>query len=180
MSYSNNKMQSNYLPKFFLLLLLTALLAACDSGEGDDLDKFMASSSDSMGKDVEPLPQVTPYLPLQYNADGTLTDPFKARKANNTAGSLQPNTSRPKETLEAFPLESLKYVGSLSKGNLRVALIKTPDNTVQQVKTGNYLGPNFGLITAINDSEVVLKEIIQDDLTGDWVERNSSINMQDK
>ena len=170
---------SNSLLKLVALAVLTSFLAACSDGEGDDLDKFMANAANDMGKAVEPLPQVIPYAPLQYNADGILTDPFKARKAGNKAGALQPNTTRTKEPLEAFPLESLKYVGSLSKNKLTYALIKTPDNTVQQVKTGNYVGPNFGLVTAINETEVMLKEIVQDDLTGDWIERNTSINMQE-
>ncbi len=139
----------------------------------------MATAANDMGKGVEPLPEVLPYSPLEYNADGTLTDPFKARKALSKAGALQPNTNRPREALEAFPLESLKYVGSLSRNKSIFALIKTPDNNIQQVKKGNYVGPNFGLVTQINESDIVVKEIVQDDLTGDWVERNASINLQE-
>lgn len=165
--------------KFALILSLISIVAACSGDSGDDLDKFMASAANDMGKSVEPLPEVLPYSPLQFNADGTLSDPFKARKALNKSGSLQPNTNRPKEALEGYPLESLKYVGSMSKNKLSYALVKTPDNTIQQVKTGNYVGPNFGLVTQINDSAIEIKEIIQDDLTGDWVERNSSINLQE-
>ena len=174
-----NSIQSNLLSKLAVMTLLASLLAACSGGEGDDLDKFMATAANDMGKSVEPLPEVLPYSPLQYNADGTLSDPFKARKALSKAGALQPNTNRPKEALEAFPLESLKYVGSLSKNKSIFALIKTPDNTIQQVKMGNYVGPNFGLVTQINESDIVVKEIVQDDLTGDWVERNASINLQE-
>ncbi len=165
--------------KFLLIVLFGILLVACNSDEGDDLDKFMASAANEMSKSVEPLPEVLPYSPLQYNADGTLSDPFKARKVLNKSGALQPNTNRPREALEAFPLESLKYVGSLSKNKLTYALIKTPDNAVQQVKVGNYIGPNFGLVTKINEADISIKEIIQDDLTGDWVERNASINLQE-
>jgi len=50
---------------------------------------------------------------------------------------------------------------------------------VQQVKVGNYVGQNFGLVTQITDSEVVLKEIVQDDLSGDWVERVSNLVLQE-
>ena len=164
---------------FVLIATLSSLLVACNGGKGDDLDKFMATAADNMGKGVEPLPEVLPYTPLQYNADGTLSDPFKARKATGKTGALQPNTNRPKEALEAYPLESLKYVGLISKNKLTYALIKTPDNTVQQAKVGNYIGPNFGLITKIDEAEIALKEIIQDDLTGDWVERTASINLQE-
>ena len=164
---------------FILPIFLACLMTACGGGEGDDLDQFMKNSANDMSKSVEPLPEVLPYIPLQYNADGTLSDPFKARKATSKSGSLQPNTNRPKEALESYPLESLKYVGSMSKNKLTYALIRTPDSTIQQVKIGNYLGPNFGLITAINENAIDIKEIIQDDLTGDWVERNASLNLQE-
>lgn len=174
-----NLFKINLLPKIVLLTVLSAGLVACSGDKGDDLDKFMATAANDMGKNVEPLPEVLPYSPLQYNADGVLSDPFKARKAANKSGALQPNTNRPKEALEAYPLESLKYVGSLSKNKLTYALIKTPDNTVQQVKIGNYMGPNFGLVTKIDDTSISLKEITQDDLTGDWVERTTSINLQE-
>jgi type IV pilus assembly protein PilP len=165
--------------KLLLISLMLGLLSACGGDEGDDLDKFMASAANDMSKSVEPLPEVLPYIPLQYNVDGILSDPFKAKKAVGRASSLQPNTNRPKEALEAFPLESLKYVGSMSKKNIIYALIKTPDNAVQQIKKGNYIGPNFGLVTQINEADIIIKEIIQDDLTGDWVERNASINLQE-
>ena len=172
-------MLSNSTLKLALIAPFIIILGACSGNKGDDLDKFMATAANDMGKGVEPLPEVLPYSPLQFNADGTLSDPFKARKASNKSGSLQPNTNRPKEALEAYPLESLKYVGSMSKNKLQYALVKTPDNTIQQVKMGNYIGPNFGLVTEINEGAIEIKEIIQDDLTGDWVERNSSINLQE-
>jgi type IV pilus assembly protein PilP len=171
--------ENNVKFKIILMIAISCTLFGCKGEKGDDLDKFMADAANDMGKGVEPLPEVLPYSPLQYNADGTLSDPFKARKASSKSGSLQPNTNRPKEALEAYPLESLKYVGSLSKNKLTYALVKTPDSTLQQVKTGNYVGPNFGLVTQINESAIEIKEIIQDDLTGDWVERNSSINLQE-
>lgn len=161
------------------VILLSFFLAACDGGEGDDLDQFMANAAAGMDTEVEPLPEVLPYTPLPYNADGSLRDPFKAHKMKRNSGGLQPNMNRPKEMLESFPLESLLYVGSLSKKGANYALIKTPEKAVQQVRVGNYLGPNFGLITAINDSEVTIKEVIRDDINDEWVERSASINLQE-
>ena len=168
-----------YFFKSSAIVILGSSLLACGDGAGDDLDQFMANAATNVSKSVEALPEVLPYSPLQYNADGTLSDPFKARKAVSNSGNLQPNTNRPKEPLEAYPLESLKYVGSMSRSKLTYALVKTPDNTIQQVKRGNSMGPNYGLVTAINESEIALKEIVQDDLTGDWVERTASINLQE-
>jgi type IV pilus assembly protein PilP len=164
--------------RLLYLILSVFLLASCGGTEGDDLDQFMADAAKTMSTKVEPLPQVQPYVPLQFNVDGTISDPFRPRKVVSS-GTFQPNLSRPKEPLEAFPLENLKYVGALTKNKSTYALIKTPDNTLQQVKIGNYLGTNYGLVTSINDSEVTLKEIVQDELSGDWVERISSLSLQE-
>jgi len=164
----------------YLTLLLSLGLVACHGDEGDDLDKFIRDSVKTMHPKIKPLPEVKPYLALQYNADGKLSDPFHPRKAANKSSVLQPNTSRPKEPMEAYPLESIKYVGQLSKSKLTFALLLTPDNGVQQVKVGNYVGQNFGMITKITDSEIVLKEIVQDELTGDWIERVSTLALQEK
>ncbi len=170
-----------YIKAYFKLLIAFSLcfLVGCSNETGDDLDQFMANAANDMSKTVAPLPEVLSYSPLQYNVDGVLTDPFLAKKASKGSGSLQPNTNRPRELLESFPLESLFYVGSLSKKRLKYALIKTPDETLQQVRVGNYLGPNFGLITAIKESAIEIKEVVQDDATGDWVEREASINLQE-
>lgn len=162
-----------------LLTLLSCLLLGCDGKQGDDLDQFMANAANNMSKSVAPLPEVLPYTPLEYNVDGALNDPFKPRKVRSGGGSLQPNTNRPREALESFPLESLIYVGSLSKKGHKYALIKTPDETLQRVKVGNYLGPNFGMITSISENEINIKEVVQDDVTGDWIERDASINLQE-
>lgn len=169
----------NLLFKRLLIVVFIGLLAACTPEEGDDLDQFIATAANNMSKTVPPLPEVLPYTPLQYNVDGVLDDPFRARKAV-AGGSLQPNTDRPREPLEAFPLESLAYVGSMSKRSAKYALIKTPEEALQQVRVGNYLGPNFGLITAINESAINIREVVQDDATGDWVERDASINLQEQ
>ena len=165
--------------KISCIFLFTMGLVACNGDEGDDLDNFIKNSAKGMKPRIKPLPEVKPYLALQYNADGKLSDPFRARKASNKSSVLQPNMSRPKEPMEAYPLESIKYVGQLSKSKLTFALLKTPDNGVQQVKVGNYVGQNFGMVTKITESEVVLKEIVQDELSGDWIERISNLELQE-
>lgn len=175
-----HKSTSNNRLKLGLSGFLTLALVACGGNDGDDLDQYMRDAAKDIVPKIKPLPEVKPYLALQYNADGMLTDPFRARKAVSSKSSvLQPNLNRPKEPMEAYPLESLKYVGLLSKTNLVYALLKTPDNAVQQVKLGNYVGQNFGRVTQVTDSEVVLKEIVQDDLSGDWIERISTLALQE-
>jgi len=55
-------------------------------------------------------------------------------------------------------------------------LIKSPDNNLFRVKSGNYMGQNFGLITEISETAIKLKEIVQDS-GGDWTERISTITL---
>jgi len=177
----NTKQQVCLYRTFQLIVIgvVSASLLACGGEQGDDLDEFMKNAGNDMQARVKPLPEVKPYLALQYNADNSLSDPFKARKATSKATGILPNLSRPKEPMEAYPLESIKYVGHLSKGKLIYALLRTPDSGVQQVKLGNFVGQNYGMVTQITDSEVVLKEIVQDDLSGDWVERETSLTLQE-
>lgn len=168
---------------FATAIILAALLSGCGADEGDDLDQFIRDSGNGLKGNVEPLPEVKPYVPMVYNADSSLHDPFKPRKALVKSNGFQPNLSRPREALEAFPLESLQLVGIITKGKLKIALLKTPDNTVQQAKIGNYLGQNMGIIVDIvNDApaEVKVKEIVQDELTGEWTERPASIVQQEQ
>ena len=68
-------------------------------------------------------------------------------------------------------------VGTLSKAGKRVALVRA-EGTLHQVAVGNYLGKNFGKITKVDDSGLVLREIAQD-VTGEWVVRITSLKMQE-
>ena len=92
---------------------------------------------------------------------------------------MQPDLNRPREAMEAYPLESLKYVGSLYKAKLKFALVKAPDNAVNQLTIGNYLGQNLGMVVDITDNEIKIKEIVQDELSGDWIERAASMSLQE-
>ena len=85
---------------------------------------------------------------------------------------------RRREPLEAYPLESLKMVGTLTKGKMVHALVQA-DKNLHQVKIGNYMGQNFGIITDINENEVKLKELVPDSL-GDYMERTSTLQLQEK
>jgi type IV pilus assembly protein PilP len=78
--------------------------------------------------------------------------------------------------LEAYPLESLKYVGVMTKKKVSYAIIQV-DGSLYQVRVGNYMGQNFGVITKVSESEVTLKELTQDS-AGDWVERASALLLQ--
>jgi type IV pilus assembly protein PilP len=160
----------------FSLLLLA--LAGCGGSEDAELRAWMDQQGVSSRGKIQPIPPVRPYQPFTYNASD-LSDPFKPKKVENAKGARGPDTTRRKEALEAFPLESLKMVGTLQRGKSLVGLVRTTDNRVFQVRQGNYMGQNFGVITSISDGEMVVKELIQDG-AGDWSEVPSKIMLQER
>jgi type IV pilus assembly protein PilP len=46
------------------------------------------------------------------------------------------------------------------------------------VKAGDYLGQNFGRILKIGEADISLREIVQDP-SGEWVERVSTLQLQE-
>jgi type IV pilus assembly protein PilP len=157
------------------LLVLAALLVlgGCSS-EIDELRQFVRDSDKGVPRRIDPLPAVKPFEPFTYEGFD-LPDPFKPRKLTppkeGAGGGIAPDLNRRKEPLEAFPLEQLKMVGTLSQNKETYALVRA-DKTLYRVKKGNYMGQNFGLITDVTETEIKLKEIVQDS-AGDWAERQS-------
>ncbi len=159
--------------KRLLVPIAFAVLASCSS-EINELKTFVRDSEKGLPRRIDPLPPVKPFEPFTYEGFD-LPDPFKPRKLappkEGTGGGLAPDLNRRKEPLEAFPLEQLKMVGTLSQGKDTYAIVRA-DKTLYRVKKGNYMGQNFGLITDVTEGEIKLKEIVQDS-AGDWAERQS-------
>jgi len=92
-----------------------------------------------------------------------------------SASKFAPDPNRPKEPLEAFPLESIQMLGTITQSQETFALVKAGPN-LYRVRKGNYMGQNFGVITGIDDAQINLKELVQD-AGGDWVERSSALQL---
>jgi type IV pilus assembly protein PilP len=160
--------------------LASLLLAGCGGEEFQDLRDFVKNSGADMRGKIEPPPEVKPYEYFVYNNETSLPDPFKPRKpelrSGGSTGIYQPDFDRPKEALEEFPLESLKMVGYLYMNKVGYAVIRATDSKLYRVKAGNHMGTNFGLIEEVTDTEVKVKELVQDS-AGDWTERMSSLQL---
>ena len=167
-------------------LLIGALacvaLVACSGEEHSDLRQFVRDSDNMPRGRIPPLPEVKPYEPFEYAAFD-LVDPFIPRKIEPPRSAKPdprlPDPKRRKGPLEAFPLENLKMVGSLSQKKEHFALIKTPDNNLYRVRTGDFMGQNFGRVIDITESSVKLKELIQDS-GNDWKEEERLLLLQDE
>lgn len=156
-------------------------LAACGGEEHQDLRQWMKESTKDFKGKIPPLPEIRNFPLVAYEA-GDLLDPYNAAKIEPErkagGGGIKPDLDRRKEPLEAYPLESLKMVGTLIKGKMVHALIQA-DKNLHQAKIGNYMGQNFGIITDINETEIKLKELVPDSL-GDYTERTSTLQLQEK
>jgi type IV pilus assembly protein PilP len=166
------------------MLVAVLLVAGCAGEELRELEAWVKDQDNMPRPRIDPPPEVKPFEAFAYTADKDgLLDPFRPRKIESpkqTAGTgIQPDLNRPREPLEAYPLENLRMVGTLAQNRDVFALIKTPDNNLFRVKKGNYLGQNFGVITQIDEASVMLKEIVQDG-AGDWTERASTLQLQEE
>lgn len=168
------------LPARLVMLSLAASLAGC-TGDMDDLDQYINDVKARPGGRIEPLPEITPYEVFTYVADAEgLRSPFvpdSPQAAAGTAlGGVRPNPDRSREFLEQFPLDTLRMVGTLELGEVNYGLVQTSDGLIHRVVPGNYMGQNDGRITAVNDSEIQLIEIISDGIGG-YLEREAAVGL---
>jgi len=160
------------------------VLAAC-SGEQEELQQWMDQQRREVKPSVQPLSPPKKFNPQPYaSTDGV--EPFSSQKLTVALKqeARQPNSllaaefNRRKEPLEAFPLDSMSMVGSVVKNGHNYALLRV-DNLLYQVKPGDYLGQNYGKIVKITETDVALREIVQD-AAGEWIERPGALQLQEK
>ena len=163
------------------------ILAGCGPSGDDDLRQWMADLRSSTKPHVTPLTEPKQFLPQPYSMESGV-EPFNSIKLTqalqrdstqlaSNAALIAPEMARRKEPLEAYPLDAMAMVGSLDKKNVPTALLKV-NNLIYPVRVGNYLGQNYGKITRISENTIQLREIVQD-ATGDWVERTTSLDLQE-
>jgi type IV pilus assembly protein PilP len=165
-----------------VLVLPLLLLAACGGDGMDDLREFMRTAHADKKPKVEPLPEIKPAESYQYSASA-MPDPFSSVNLRPTLAAQKgsgprPDPNRRREPLEDYPLDSLKMVGTLSRGSQVWAVISAPDGTVHRVQQGNYLGQNFGRIRGITEDKVDIIELTQTTI-GDWVQREANLAIEE-
>lgn len=161
----------------FSLIIVALILNAC-SQDVSDLNEFIEQTKVKHVGSVEPLPQFEAYTNFIYSA-GDLRDPFETAfqmEGNNEKTEKPTHNQRPREPLEHFPLDTLRMVGVLEKGDQIWGLIKDPQNMVHRVKVGNHIGTNEGEITSVTEEKIELLEIVADGM-GNYVERNATLGV---
>lgn len=169
-------------------LLVIGLLTACSAAPEDELQQWMAQQKSEVHPRIKPIAEPKVFKPELYKMVNDV-EPFSNQKLTQalkkdstqsaSSGALiAPELARRKEALEEFPLDSMALVGQMVRAGKTVALV-TVGKLLYQVRVGEHLGQNFGRITKISETEITLREIVQD-AAGEWIERPASLQLQER
>jgi type IV pilus assembly protein PilP len=184
MSQLEHKRPQRRVARAAALLVAAAVLVGCGA-DIDELQQWMEQQRREVKPNVPPLQAPKKFDPQPYAAADAV-EPFSTQKlavalkrderapSSLLAGELK----RRKEPLEAYPLDSMSMVGSVDKQGRPFALLRV-EGLLYQVKVGDYMGQNYGRVQRISETEVVLREVVQD-AAGEWIERNSTLQLLER
>lgn len=161
-------------PVSLILVPLFLLLTACGSPADDELSKYIYDVNARPAKPIDPIPGFVPIEKFVYPENDTRRSPFK-HKTVEKVDALAPNLKRPKQPLELFPLDALKFVGVLKEGPVIWGLVSQPGGTVSKVRVGDYMGKDFGKIISITEQSIQIEETLQ--VEGNWEKRVTTFNL---
>ncbi len=168
-----------------LLSICILILSGCSGDQQHaDLDQKMIDARNRPQGTIEPLPTYPPAERFNYSALA-LRSPFEPPAILNGEEKISgnkvdaPDQSRRKEPLELVNYNALSMVGTLSKDSKIWALIDDGNGRVHRVRTGNYLGRNFGLITDVGTFEIEIMETVPDG-KGEWINRPRTMAMDEE
>lgn len=162
-------------------------LSGCFGDDQQDIKEWMRDQRNATKPSVQPVPEPKKFVPAPYQNDVTI-EPFsnqklaqalkrEASQATANAALVAPELSRRKEVLEGYPLDAISMVGSLIPKGSPVALVKV-DKLLYKVRVGEYMGQNYGKVIKLSETELTLREIVQD-AAGEWIERQASLQLQE-
>lgn len=146
-----------------------------------DLRTYVSEVKSRHKGTVEALPEVKTVEPFVFIAED-LRDPFVPDEKSlepeeeKVESGIRPDTSRAREELESYDLDSLRMVGTVNQQGSLWGLIKANDGTIHRVRTGNYMGKNYGRVINIKENLIELVEIVSDS-PGAWHERKAGLDL---
>lgn len=167
----------------FFLIFISAILSGCSPNVDEEVLKFVKETKEKKSKYVSKIPKIPEMASFQYKAF-ELRDPFvpySTPSAETSVSSYQggPDLNRPREALEAFPLDSLQMVGTIERDGIFCALLKNTSGNIYRASVGNYVGQNSGKIEKINGTEIAVKEWLSNG-KGGWQEHILTIPLRSK
>lgn len=171
--------------KLLCVLLVPLGLSACGGNSDQEVQQWMEQTKLATRPSIPKLKEPKDFIPFTYDKRDQ-PDPFNQMKLQSAlaklnpgnAHGIKPDLDRRREALESVPLDIVRMVGTITQGGVHYALIEVDNKGVSQVKAGNYIGQNYGLITKVNDDSIEIKEIYLD-AGGDWAERVQKLELQE-
>ncbi len=165
-----------------LLSALSSILLLASCAERETPDQLRAQldairrSTPATAPPVRPMHSFVPYAYAVADDVHAMT-PFghPALVPVDVTADERPRQRGARQPLEDIPLESIRMVGMLSRAGRTDALLQV-DGIVYPLRTGDYLGRDFGVIRRIADGRVELEELIRS--SGDWEKRMSTLELQ--
>lgn len=160
------------------VLWVVLALSGCGSPDLSDLRAYLAEVKSRPKNPITPLPELKPATPYVFSAEG-FRDPFGSTERDDRTevvgeNGVRPDLNRPKEELETYTLDSLRMVGTLAQGEVLWGLLKAPDGTIHRVRSGNYVGKNYGRVVSVSADRIDVIEIVPDGGNA-WREQPASI-----
>ena len=175
---------SSLLLKSAAAIMGCLLLSACENDQMGDLHSFVNEVKSRKAGRIAPLPEIKPIETFLYTASDK-RNPFTFSVGEEpevetelSDNGIRPDTTRRKEELEEFPLDSLRMVGTLERNEETWGLVRSQEGTIYRIQSDNYMGQNHGRITRILEDRVELIEIVPDGQTG-YIERPASLSLSD-
>jgi type IV pilus assembly protein PilP len=154
---------------------IITLLSGCFGHGQDDLDKYIQKVKARPPLPIQPIPVIKPLPDYSYPENLVRRSPFVPV---NIDTSKAPDRNRKKDPLEAFPLDALKFVGTITEGPITWALIQEPSGKITYIRPGQYMGKNFGKVLSIGENKIKLQETVN--VGGKWEKKNTHLELYRK
>ena len=155
-----------------ILCGLPLLLTSC-SGDNTDLTKYINDTKLKPSRPIEPIPKFAPLPIFKFPENDSRRNPFKPVDVKKRTDLNAPDQKRPKEPLESYPLDALKFVGTLKQGSEIWGLIKLPDGQIARIQVGEHMGLNYGRVVSIQNDALKIQETIKN--SGTWEKNLTTI-----
>jgi type IV pilus assembly protein PilP len=167
----------------FILIFISTMLSGCAPKVEEEVVRFVKETKEKKSKYMSKIPKFPEIVSFQYKAF-EFRDPFvpystPIAETNVSLYQGGPDLNRPREALEAFPLDSLQMVGTIERDGIFFALLKNTSGNMYRVNVGNYVGQNSGKIEKINATEIAVKEWLSNG-KGGWREHVLTIPLRSK
>ena len=144
-----------------VVLVSPFLLSACTGNSIQELSAYVDDVKSRTPEAPPAPPEFSVPEIAKYHNNGR--DPFQPLKVADVSPPPPPDppiNRTFKEELEHYPLDALRMVGTLNRGDQLWGLVRAPDGVIHRVATGNYMGENYGKVNLVSEARIELTETV--------------------